>query len=114
MPIADENIPIQLIKKLRELNIETFSVFEDARGVSDKEIIKLAQNPPRIILTEDKDFGDLVFAYNQEKVSVILLRYHYSDYEIIQNNLTHFLQNNFVEQHSFVVISTKNIRIKKF
>jgi hypothetical protein len=38
MPIADENIPIQLIKKLRELNIETLSVFEDARGLLIKRL----------------------------------------------------------------------------
>ena len=113
MIIADENIPIQIIEALRSSKIETFSIFEQARGISDVQIIALAQSPPRIILTEDKDFGDLVFAYKQEKVSVILLRYHYSELEKIISILINFLLNNSIEQHSFVVITTKNIRIRK-
>ena len=113
MIITDENIPLQIIEKLRELNIETFSVFEDSRGISDKEIINLAQNPPRVILTEDKDFGDLVFAYNQDKTSVILLRYHYSEMEKITSILINFIQNQIIEKHSFIVITTKNIRIRR-
>lgn len=55
MFIADENIPIQIIDALQNSNIEIFSIFEQARGISDVEIINLAQCPPRIILTEHKD-----------------------------------------------------------
>lgn len=113
MIIADENIPIEIIEKLRLSKIETYSIFDNKRGISDKEIIEFAQNHPNIILTEDKDFGDLVFAYDQKKVSVILLRYHYLDIEIITNILINFLQNHSVALHSFIVITTKNIRIRK-
>jgi predicted nuclease of predicted toxin-antitoxin system len=114
MIIADENIPILIIEKLRLASIETFSVFDNLRGISDKEIIEFAQNPPKIILTEDKDFGDLVFAYNQKKVSVILLRYHYLELEKIESILINFLQNHLIEEYSFIVITPKNIRIRKF
>lgn len=114
MIIADENIPVPVIEKLRLEGIETFSVFDNLRGISDKEIIEFAQNPPKIILTEDKDFGDLVFAYNQKKVSVILLRYHYLELQKIESILIKFLQNHIVEEHSFIVITSKNIRIRKF
>ena len=113
MIIADENIPIEIIEVLRTNKINTLSIFDDYRGISDINIIELAQNPPQIILTEDKDFGDLIFAYNQKKVSVILLRYHFSEQEKITAILLKFLQNHQVEQHSFIVISTKNIRIRK-
>ncbi len=90
MLIADENIPIEIIESLRNACFETFSIYEKLRDPSDKEIIEFAQNPPKIILTEDKDFGDLIFAYNQKKVSVILLRYHYSELEIINDILIIF------------------------
>ena len=113
MLIADENIPIEIIEGLRKAALDTFSIFDNKRGISDKEIIAFAQNPPRIIITEDKDFGDLVFAYNQKKVSVILLRYHYSELKNIESILIDFLKNNVVEQHSFIVITPKSIRIRK-
>ena len=44
-------------------NIEIISIFQNHRGISDVDIIRMAQNPAKIILTEDKDFGDLIFAY---------------------------------------------------
>ncbi|NJM78728.1 MAG: DUF5615 family PIN-like protein [Flavobacterium sp.] len=113
MIIADENIPVQIIEKLRLSNIETYSIYDNNRGISDKEIIALAQNPPRIILTEDKDFGDLVFAYNQDKVSVLLLRYHYSEIDSIERILINFIENHAIEQHSFIVITSKSIRIRR-
>ncbi|MFN3756975.1 MAG: DUF5615 family PIN-like protein [Flavobacterium sp.] len=113
MIIADENIPLPIIKALQLNGIETLSIFEQFRGISDVEIVKLAQNPPKIIITEDKDFGDLVFAYNQTQVSVILLRYHYTELETITSILLKFLQNHTIDPFSFVVISTKNIRIRK-
>jgi len=35
----------------------------------------MAQETDRVIITEDKDFGTLVFAQDYKKVSVIFLRY---------------------------------------
>jgi predicted nuclease of predicted toxin-antitoxin system len=113
MIIADENIPLPIIESLLQNSIEITSVYKDFRGISDIEIIDLAQNPPKIILTEDKDFGDLIFAYNQKQVSVILLRYHYTEMETISKILLKFLLNHTIENHSFIVISPKNIRIRK-
>lgn len=113
MIIADENIPLPIIEMLRENAIETVSIFDEYRGISDVAIIKWAQNPPKIILTEDKDFGDLIFAYKQKQVSVILLRYHYSELEKIKSILLNFLLTHTVLMHSFIVITSKNIRIRK-
>ena len=113
MIIADENIPLPIIESLLQNSIEITSVYKDFRGIADIEIIDLAQNPPKIILTEDKDFGDLIFAYNQKQVSVILLLYHYSEMETISKILLKFLLNHAIENHSFIVISPKNIRIRK-
>ena len=113
MIIADENIPLPIIEMLFQNNLETISIFDNYRGISDIDIIELAQNPPKIILTEDKDFGDLIFAYNQKQVSVILLRYHYSELTEITSVLLKFLLNNIVEENSFVVITTKNIRVRR-
>ncbi|WP_395045539.1 DUF5615 family PIN-like protein [Flavobacterium sp.] len=113
MIIADENIPLQMIEKLIDNKIEVISIYKNYRGISDVEIIDLAQNPPKVILTEDKDFGDLIFAYNHKQVSVVLLRYHYLEFEKITTILLNFLQNHSIEQHSFIVISTKTIRIRK-
>ena len=77
MILADENIDPLFISAIREIPIDIFSIAEHYRGIEDHEVIALSRNPQRIILTEDKDFGDWVFAHHVTGVSVILLRYEY-------------------------------------
>ena len=64
MILADENISQEIILALRNIGIEVYSIYETNRGISDDEIIQLSRNPPRIILTEDKDFGEWVFSHH--------------------------------------------------
>ncbi len=58
MILADEHIDAHLVSILRSKNIEVSFIKEDHRGVTDEEVIRLSKDPPRIILTEDKDFGE--------------------------------------------------------
>ena len=75
MILADENLPLLLVQSLRSSGIELYSIREHQRGISDEQVIALSKDPPRIILTEDKDFGEWVFAHHEKNISVILLRY---------------------------------------
>ena len=81
MILADENIDPRFIRAIESIPIEVFSVQITNSGLGDEEIIELSRNPPRIILTEDKDFGEWIFAHHVKGISVIFLRYHYSDIE---------------------------------
>jgi predicted nuclease of predicted toxin-antitoxin system len=91
MILADENIDHSLINAIRALDIEVYSVYELQRGTPDASIIELSRNPPRIILTEDKDFGEWVFAHHVKDISVILLRYHFQDTALIKTILIKIL-----------------------
>ena len=77
MILADENVNFKIINAIREIPIGVDSIAESHSGFSDEDIIKLSRNPKRIILTEDKDFGEWVFAHKVENISVIFMRYHF-------------------------------------
>lgn len=77
MILADENIDHGLIDRIRKAGFEVYSIYELMRGASDESIIELSRNPPRIILTEDKDFGEWVYAHHIQNISVLFLRYHF-------------------------------------
>jgi predicted nuclease of predicted toxin-antitoxin system len=57
MIIADENIDTRLILKLRELGFDVHAIRENNSGISDKEVLKLANNKKALLITEDADFG---------------------------------------------------------
>ncbi|MCL5992359.1 MAG: DUF5615 family PIN-like protein [Bacteroidetes bacterium] len=114
MLIADENIDSSIIKELRNLSLDILSIRENNPGISDEEIINLPIAPPKIIITEDKDFGEWVFAHQKKNISVILLRYHHKDKsEIISILKSLFLKNIDELKGKFITVSTKKIRIRE-
>lgn len=65
------------------------------------------------VLTEDKDFGEWVFAHHIKDLSVIFLRYAYVDFKVISQTLTHFLQTQKLVHPVFVTLTTKKIRVRQ-
>lgn len=113
MILADENIDRRIINALKVNQYEVHSIMDKNRGLSDQEIIELAREIRYIILTEDKDFGDLVFAQNITDISVILLRYDFKDTEIIIEILINLLNDKGQTLHNkFTVVTIDKIRIR--
>ena len=58
--LVDECTGPRVAKWLREQGHEVFSVYDEARGVSDLDPIGKAHREGWILLTNDKDFGEKV------------------------------------------------------
>ena len=72
--LADENIAAPLVRALREAEIDVIYVAESASGITDDEVLEIARREDRLLLTEDKDFGELVFRMKRDLPGVIMLR----------------------------------------
>ena len=59
--LANENFPLDAVLALRESGYNVAWVHEDARGSKDDQILARAQTEQRIVVTFDKDFGELAF-----------------------------------------------------
>lgn len=111
MIIADENIDYRIIESLRENGIEVFSVFEELRGIKDAEIIEMCQRTGFVILTEDKDFGEWVFAHKKVNISVILLRYQFTETAEITKALINVINGkSYTIQGRFTTLTKSKIR----
>lgn len=114
MIIFDENVDKLLIERIKQLDIESISIREYNPGISDREVIELTKSKDGILITEDKDFGELVFSYNIKGCSVIFLRYDKVDYDQIIKNLIKVLNEHLNSpKHHFITINRKKIRIRK-
>lgn len=113
MILADENIRLIFIDSLRENNIDVYSIKELNKGISDLTITELSLSPPRVILTRDKDFGELAFFNKIAMYGCIFLRYDPMDEEKVVSKLILFLESKTIEELSgkFVTISQDKIRI---
>src|SRR5947209_14397132 len=54
---------------------DVLSVAEVSVGADDERVIAIALDERRILLTEDKDFGQLVFATGSKSLGVVLIRF---------------------------------------
>ncbi|MBF0387530.1 MAG: DUF5615 family PIN-like protein [Candidatus Omnitrophica bacterium] len=61
--LANENIPLDSIKVLRASGLDVLSVSEVAAGANDPAVMQMARNDGRIILTFDRDYGELIYRY---------------------------------------------------
>ena len=110
--LADENVNYEIVKALRKDNFEVVSVAEDAPGITDFEVIELAVKLKAIVLTEDSDFGRLVFSYGNRVNGVIYLRYSVGESEEIAKTLIEFLKTQKELCGKFVVVTLRKVRVR--
>ena len=73
--LADESCDFVVVRALRAKGYDVLAISEYMQRSVDSELIEQAYREKRILLTEDKDFGWLVFASHSASAGVILIRY---------------------------------------
>jgi len=73
--LADESCDFVVVRALRSAGYDILAVSEEFASASDLQILERAIAEDRIIITEDKDFGEWVFAHEEKVHGVILIRY---------------------------------------
>jgi predicted nuclease of predicted toxin-antitoxin system len=72
--LVDECTGSKVAQWLRVENYEVFSVFDEERGMTDDEVLAKALTENWILITNDKDFGEMVFRERRNHHGVIFLR----------------------------------------
>jgi predicted nuclease of predicted toxin-antitoxin system len=73
--LADEGCDFGVVRALRAAGYDVFAVCEVMTRSDDHQLIQQAGVERRILLTEDKDFGWLVFVSHVDSSGVILIRF---------------------------------------
>jgi len=73
--LADENCDMAMVRALRAAGHDVALVRESLPGAPDETVVALARQDRRILITEDKDFGQLAHALSEALVGVVLVRF---------------------------------------
>ena len=111
--LADEGVDGSIVKGLRELGHDVFYVVEQIHSLEDDVLLEKARNENRILITRDKDFGELVYRLHKVHSGVILIRLEGCD-TIDRGELVCKLvkKHESLLQNSFSVIQRGVIRIR--
>lgn len=74
--LANENFPLPSVRNLQAAGYDVAVIIEDSPGIEDAEVLTRAVAERRLILTFDRDYGELIYRLGLSPPSgVIYLRY---------------------------------------
>jgi predicted nuclease of predicted toxin-antitoxin system len=111
--LADEGVHRGVVDGMREAGFEIEYVAETKPGSSDGDVLETAKRNSAVLVTEDKDFGELVFRQRLTNRGVILLRMHGHSASQQTKALLDFVKNHGdTASDAFSVISATGFRIR--
>ena len=72
--LADESVESPIVDRLRDMGHTVRSVAELAPGIDDDSVLDEANRNGALLVTADKDFGELVFRMGRNAAGVVLIR----------------------------------------
>ncbi len=72
--VADESVDFRIVVQLREKGMQVYSVIEELQSAKDEVVLRIAYQYKALLLTEDKDFGELVFRLQMPHSGILLIK----------------------------------------
>jgi len=113
--LADENVEAPIVRRLRSDGHEITYIVETHPGVEDTEILQIAVSLQVILLSDDKDFGDLIFFHHlQPPIGIILIRLSAHLSISVKSDIISDVLQSYEERliGAFTVISDSGVRIR--
>ncbi len=111
--LADENVPLKAVEILREKSVDAVSVTELSPGLKDREVLDLAGREGRIIVTFDKDFGELVVRERAKAKGLILLRFVPRSPQQVAEKIWQVLRSGIPLENNLIVVREHTVRTVK-
>lgn len=112
--LADEGVDRQIVERLRQEGYSVLYIAEMDPGISDDQVLEKANQAEALLLTADKDFGELVFRLHRVTSGIVLLRLAgASPVQKAEIVALVFKEHGAELRDSFAVVTTKAVRIRK-
>jgi predicted nuclease of predicted toxin-antitoxin system len=112
--LADENVHGKVVRALRERGFEVEWIKESSRGISDSLILSRQDIGSLILITNDRDFGDLIFNQGLSPPKALLYtKLPHRDWQLVANRLIAVLDEGVSAGHIVTLSSDRN-RISPF
>ena len=114
--LANENFPVSSVKILKNAGYDIIAVGQEFAGILDSEVIELAINEHRTIITFDRDYGELIFKKGHKpQAGVIYLRWKdFQPNEPGEYLIELFNSKDMQFEGMLTVIGVDNIRQRKY
>jgi len=111
--LADESVDAPIVRTLRADGHNVLYVAEMNPSIADEEVLEQANAAQALLMTGDKDFGELVFRLHKVTLGVILVRLSGLSSPLKTRLVSDALRVHGNEMpHAFTVVSPGMVRIR--
>jgi predicted nuclease of predicted toxin-antitoxin system len=111
--LVNENIPNSVVQSLRTRGHDVLAVKEVLRGADDPTVLARAQAERRLVITQDKDFGELAFRSSlPAECGIILFRLSGDDPGADINRMIDVIESRDAWQGLFAVATDDRVRVR--
>lgn len=111
--LADENVSRLVVEKLQQENHQVQYIFDMARGSDDSTVLNIANQQKALLVTNDKDFGEMVFRQHLQAAGVLLVRLASLSPEEEAEAVALVIRQYSEElQEAFSVVTLRGVRIR--
>ena len=112
--LLDENVEYRLSAFLKTQGHDVTAIARDyPHGLPDREVLAIAVAEGRILLTSDRDFGELVFQHGIAQSGVILLRLPAGHTDAKIDALAKLLVSHADRLDQFIVVNRRGVRVRR-
>lgn len=98
---------------LRQLGHDVLSVSENLSGSIDDRVLETAVKEKRVLITNDTDFGEIVFLQKKITAGIVLMRFASEELDKKIETLKHLLKHHSGKLYGhFTVVNERQIRIR--
>ncbi|MBI2405245.1 DUF5615 family PIN-like protein [Candidatus Gottesmanbacteria bacterium] len=111
--LIDESVEFSVVSFLRSTGHDIIAIAEDFPSLQDADVLRFAVKERRILITNDKDFGELIFLHRLPHKGVIFFRLSKEDAGSKIEKLKLLLQTYAKKlPRFFIVVAPDKIRIR--
>jgi predicted nuclease of predicted toxin-antitoxin system len=110
--LADENFPFPALSAFRNRGYDVSSVAEARAGSSDEAVAEICDREARILLTFDKDFGEMIFRRGMSAGSSVVLFRINPDSAVLVDVLDSMINVGVLTAGVFCVVARDRVRVR--
>jgi len=112
--LLDESTNYLIAPHLRQLGHEVTAVGQDYPGaLKDSQVLAIAERERRVVIANDRDFGELVVVHGQPHAGVFLLRLGPSTTAELIERVVYVITLHTADLDQLLVVTRQSVRVRR-
>jgi predicted nuclease of predicted toxin-antitoxin system len=112
--VIDESVDYAIVTALKKAGFSIFVIADETPSIPDNKVLEIAFTNSALLITEDKDFGELAFRFQLKHSGILLVRMIEAESKEKADEVIKSVKLYFEDMlNNFSVLDNRKLRIRK-